>query len=194
MIFINHTDMLDGKIVLVEIRGPLNGQTSTDFEQYIEQLLEKGQCFIILDTHELEHVSSAGIGVTLFIQKKIAAHNGFLVLCNLPEEIITLYRLIGFDRIFTIAESTDEALKIMDKQLQIRMSPRDTEPGSVVEEGDTPVMEEAASPADEAVFENPLIVECADCKGLIRVKGSGHYLCPDCKAEFTVERDQTIVF
>ncbi len=41
---------------------------------------------------------------------------------------------------------------------------------------------------------DPFIVECKNCKTLIRIKQSGDYLCPTCKTELTVNSDQTVDF
>lgn len=204
MIFINHNEAKEGKIVIVEIQGALDSNTSTDFEEYINQLLDKEKKFIILNAAGLEFVSSAGIGVVLYIQKKILTRNGHFVICNISDEILSLYRFLGFDKLFKIADNSDEARQIMDKQIDLRDGmdlehlPGAPSPESIeIESLETPGNEAKYISADnEAVkeFENPIILECSECKSMIRVKKSGKYMCPDCKADFSVDADQTIVF
>jgi anti-anti-sigma factor len=207
MIFINHTDNLDGKVIVVEIKGILNSETSTDFEDYINQLLIKRKVFIILNMENLDHISSAGIGVILYIQKKIIASKGYFIICNVSEEISALYEILGFDKLIRITQSKDEALNIMKNQLTLiesesseKTASTETHMGSVI----SPDLEKkqftvesvnAQSVPDEGkTFEHPIILECAECKSMIRVKKSGNYICPDCKKEFLVEPDQTVVF
>ncbi len=211
MLFINHREIYDGNTVLIELKGPLNTVTSPDFEYYINQLIEKNKNFIILDARLMEYVSSEGIGVMLFIQKKLSSTNGFFVICNLPTEIMVLYRLLGFDRVLTIAHSPEDALHIIEKQMEMRESPQPVL--SSLEEVPVDMKHEAAreaGPPDEESgqalslpagdsealpeFQNPLIVECAQCRELVRVKRGGTYECPYCHTEFTVEKDQTIIF
>ena len=207
MIQIKLAETIDDKILIIEIDGALNSDTGHDFEKYINQLSEKNN-YIIIDAVNLEFISSEGIGVILYIQKKIMSNNGFLVICNISQEISTLFILLGFDDVLTIAANRDDAVQIMNKQLdkgdhskniqddnasQKKRSVKLTsieqlKPEDDVDEDFNPMRDE------EIEFENPLIIECAKCKGLIRVKKNGAYICPDCKAEFTVKNDQTILF
>jgi anti-anti-sigma factor len=201
MIFINHKEDLDGKVVIVDIKGALNSETSPDFEEYINHLLAKRKYFIILNAEGLEYISSAGIGVILYIQKKILLSRGFFIACSISAEISALYGVLGFDKIIKIDLNTGEAVKTMEKQLKlIESNSAETHENIKVEAEKADMPESDASEenfsvvADEISFEHPIILECASCKSMIRVKRSGHYICPDCKIEFLVEPDQTVVF
>jgi anti-sigma B factor antagonist len=215
MLFIHHTEISGGKIVIIEVKGGLDSVTSPDFEGYIDRLIEKGRYFIILDGQNLNYVSSEGIGVMLYIQKKIAAQNGFFIVSGLSSEIMTLYRLLGFERVIMLTFTKDEAVQTMEKQLEMRGIPEKGGARAGKPAASAPVMHETAPathaevhaeagrpdtlPADgtegaEVDFDNPLIVECTECKGLIRVRRSGGYQCPYCTTLFTVERDQTVIF
>ena len=203
MIFIDHKDEADGKITLVEIKGELDSSTSTDFEEHVNQLLAKKKIYIILNAEKLDYISSGGIGVILYLQKKILSLRGFFIICNISEEISALYSILGFDKIIKIAKTKDEALDIMEKQINMMQSEgfgahdRSIEPelpGSNPDLKRAHVGLETGEPDGETVFPQPLILECSNCKGLIRLKRSGTYICPDCKTEFVVEPDQTVVF
>ena len=207
MIFINHSEELGGKIIIVELKGALNSETSADFEEYINQLLQKKKLFLIINAEGLKYISSAGFGVFLYIQKKLMAAKGFFIVCSISEEIYSLYKLLGFDKIITIAGNKDEALNIIKKQMSLIESemsgksalnekpsysaPADSRAEKPASRGG---LSEISSDASDRTFANPIILECAECKGMIRVKKSGHYICPDCKAEFSVEPDQTVIF
>lgn len=204
MFFIEHTEMLDGWVTVVNIKGALNSETSSNFEEYINGLLEKKKEFIILDAQHLDYVSSNGIGLILYIQKKLSSHYGFFIILNLPDEIKTLFSLLGFDKIFTVARTMDEALQMMEKQIEVRdsgdMQPSDDMNDVVLTDSDLGRVEvqdkKHAIPitGEHIEFTTPVIAECTECKSLIRIKKSGNYLCPDCHAEFTVDQDQTILF
>ena len=209
MIFIDHEEALDGKIFIVEIKGSLNSETSTDFEEYINQLLEKKTIFIILDVKNLDYISSAGIGAILYIQKKILAKGGFLIITSISEEISTLFKLLGFDKVINFIGSKDEGIQIMNKQLNL-ISDQDNnqiieetiiekETSSISLKENSQAIETSSYGTVEEIeegkaFHDPIILECAECKSMIRVKKSGNYICPDCKSEFLVKSDQTIIF
>ncbi|HOO72844.1 MAG TPA: STAS domain-containing protein [Spirochaetota bacterium] len=207
MIYIKHTEVLDGKVSVVEIEGPLNSRTSPDFEEYINRLLEKKKHFILLNAAKLEYVSSEGIGLILFIQKKISENNGSFIIFNLPREIFSFYSLLGFDKIFRIAESRIEALQIMDRQLELReqgIQPETYESTDFAEKKTVDVQVSGEVSRSEDTVQKkagtgtggftPFVVECTGCGALVRVKQSGDFLCPDCNREFTVSDDRTITF
>lgn len=218
MIFIEHSETGNGMITVVSLGGYLDCQTSPDLERYIDQLLERDKKYIIFDAEKLEYMSSEGIGLVLYIHKRIAGNMGVFVLCNLKKEIITLYGILGFDKVLTITPSRDDAEGIVMKHIQLGTHPApmaargsdgdisvriieddDDEYGDDDRTGETGLREgkgaagETSRPEKEE-FEAPIVVECAECRGLIRVKKSGDYICPDCNTEFYVEDDQTVIF
>lgn len=216
MVFINHSDVLDGRVTIVDIEGALDSKTSPDFENYISQLLSKGKFFILLNSAKLSYVSSEGIGLILLIQKKIAENNGSFIIFNLPEEIRSLYALLGFDKVFRIANSRIEAMQIMDKNLELRERHGDIHhvPETKPEEQDYhskpdafeqditldiseqkgPQLEISERPRQTVTEFAPFIVECPQCSTMIRVKQRGDFLCPQCNIEFTVHNDKTVSF
>jgi len=219
MVFIKHMEILGGEAAIVEVEGALNSQTSPDFEDYINQLVEKNIFYILFDASRLEYVSSDGIGLALFIQKKLSQNNGFLVIYSLPDEVYSLFKLLGFDKIFTLAGSRIDAMQIMDRQIEMRGAPvgeagtltieKDALPAAAPDripempEENYPIPEAAGGVSGSAALMpekkgkeefDPVIVECMNCKSLIRVKKSGDYICPSCKIEFTVDAGRTVHF
>jgi anti-anti-sigma factor len=190
-VVITHSEILDSRAAVVEIDGPLDSRTSPDFEDYINRIIEKSIHFILFDAGGMSHVSSEGIGLLLILQKKVSEANGFFVIFNLTDEVATLYRLLGFDKVFRIAGSRSEALQILDRQRELReggASPEEGEPA-----GPEPVEELTPAPA-AAEVPRPAgprgnIIECASCHTLMRVSSAGDYLCPACGTVFSVPRD-----
>ncbi|MBP7739055.1 MAG: STAS domain-containing protein [Spirochaetes bacterium] len=214
---INHTEMFNGRGAIVEIDGPLDSVSSPGFEDYINKLLARNIVFILFDSGKLEYVSSEGIGLLLFLQRKIYETNGFFVIFNMPDEIMSLYTLLGFDKVFRIAKDRAEAVQVMDRQMELRKKGLKEEPPAAPAEEVTigPVdsmepLEEPApppkpeekpeigpetdapgpEPAPPGIQQRARIVECANCKSLMRVSRDGDYLCPHCNREFTVKSQE----
>lgn len=204
MIFISHSGIIDDKAMIVDVKGALDSTTSADFEDYINQLLAKRKSNIVINAQNIEYISSAGIGVILYIQKKILALKGMFIICSVPEEIQALFKLLGFDKVIRTAEDKAEAIQMMDKHFKLseeilkeqKHSKNQSQISSYSDSTETEisVLTQQAEIDGEKVFENPIILECSNCKSMIRVKKSGNYICPDCKAEFFVDSDQTVVF
>jgi len=226
MIFIEHGELLQGKISALSLKGKLDSETAGDFERFVAELLGKGRTFIIINAEQLEYCSSSGIGLILYLQKKVSSMKGMMVLQGLSPELKTLFTILGFDRLVSLAEGTEEAVTILEKQMQFldgpsreageprvqeAAVPEEVDVYEVVGEGeetsyparpaaDVEGKRESGEPApaparvDAPDFDVPLIVECAECKSFTRVLRSGNYICPECHTEFTVEKDQTIIF
>lgn len=223
MIFIDNQELSGGKISLLVLKGKLDSETAGDFESFVVQLLESGKRFILIDIEELEYCSSAGIGLLLYLQKKIVAAEGMMALSGASEELSTLFAILGLDRLLSLTESRKEGQVLLEKHMQFRQNaeqqkeedhsgeaPQPLEVFEVLEE-EKPSAESHPGPTRTeqlvsseiaadisgrggAEFEMPLVVECAECGTFTRVLRSGTYLCPECHTEFTVEKDQTIIF
>jgi anti-sigma B factor antagonist len=61
-----------------------------------------------VDFHELQYISSLGLGILLRTQKRLAASGGSLRLVRVSRHIREIFRFSGFDRIFPIEEETSE--------------------------------------------------------------------------------------
>ncbi len=210
MIFIEHSESPGGNIVTVDIKGYLDSTTCNDFEDYINRILEKNKTYIIINASGLEYVSSAGIGAILFIHRKVTSLKGALVICDLQDEVYSIYKLLGFEKILKIAGNRDEAAALIEKHIEFISNPETARKESIAGKevpAESPLWDVKSPDAinnrietkktdtdGNIIFEHPLIVECAECKHLLRAKMSGSYICPECHVEFSIEKDQTIIF
>ncbi|MBN2042047.1 MAG: STAS domain-containing protein [Spirochaetes bacterium] len=206
MIFISHSAVIDDKAIIVDVKGALNSENSADFEDYINQLLSRKKSNIVINAENIEYISSAGIGVILYIQKKVLAQKGMFIICSVTDEIQALFKLLGFDKVIRTAADKAEAIQIMDKHFKLEeeirkeqidimnQSQMNIDSGEIKTDSDNSLVMNFYKDNTEKVFENPIILECSNCKSMIRVKKSGNYICPDCKTEFFVDPDQTVTF
>ena len=224
MFFINHTDISEGSAAIIEIEGPLNSDSAPDFDDYVSKLADNNVIHLLLDMKNLDFISSEGIGAALMLQKSINSKNGAAVFFNLNYEITSLFKLLGFDRLFTIASDRADALQILDRHMELFQKERtDHNSGTAAGNDFTPFADESSIPdsgfsesdSDSfTVFEDitedteeedddilngnendeTFIIECVKCRSLIRIKESGDQLCPHCSAEFTVTDDKQAVF
>lgn len=208
MLFINHTGIGETSAAIIEADGPLNSDSAPDFDDYISKLMDNDIIFLLLDMQNLTFMSSEGIGAALILQKKVNEKNGLAVFFNLNYEITSLFKLLGFDSVFTIASDRAEALNILDRhmelfppELQHQTSDKKTDTEEIFEETlpDFPEPDKS-EPEDSGDIEivdhifEPFIIECIKCRSLIRIKEQGEQLCPYCSADFTVTDEKKAVF
>ncbi len=220
MIFIDHTEVLEGQVAVVDLAGPLDSDSSTEFEEYANRILDGETRYIILNMEKVDYISSAGIGLILYLQKTINRLGGYFVIFNLNAEIQSLFSLLGFDRVLSMAETRIESMEIIDRQMELRggeltdseniaeskteaeknqdftkipPSPQQTEENIPLHSQPKEEREPSLKP-EAAVHFDPFIIECNHCNSLIRIKAPGTYLCPDCSASFTVNNEMAVSY
>jgi len=96
--------------VIARVAGRLDGTTMQAAESELLALIGQGERRMLLDLTALEYISSAGLRVLLSAAKKMKASGGTIALFGLSANVREIFRLSGFDKIFSIYESQEEAL------------------------------------------------------------------------------------
>lgn len=99
-----------GKALVLSVTGRLDAVTAPIFEKRIARLVEEGETRLVLNLERLDYLSSAGLRAILSVAKKIPKSEGSLVVCNLVGMTREVFSISGFDGIFPVAESVEEAL------------------------------------------------------------------------------------
>ncbi|MGL4368535.1 MAG: hypothetical protein ACRCUT_02510, partial [Spirochaetota bacterium] len=124
-------------------------------------------------------------------------------LAGINREIASVLKVLGLYSELLISESAEEAREMMSRagggafrknpaenaeQPSAKSEPEKKKEVPPVIPGETEIQE------GETLFPQPLIVECEECSAFVRVHSSGAFMCPSCHAEFSVERDGTVIF
>ena len=100
MIIINK--QTDGDALKVRMAGRIDMQTAPQLDKDLKESLGAVKTLDI-DLGEVEYISSAGLRVLLGLYKTMSAQQGTMVLRNLQEDVFEIFKVTGFDSIFTIA-------------------------------------------------------------------------------------------
>ncbi|HEV2349979.1 MAG TPA: STAS domain-containing protein [Terriglobia bacterium] len=98
-----------GKVVVVKLIGRMDADTNKEFEAAVQQLVQEGSIYLVVDVNELLYINSAGLGSFLRNAKRAQEKGGALLLCNLKglvKEVFEMTRLIS---VFPVFESADAA-------------------------------------------------------------------------------------
>jgi anti-sigma B factor antagonist len=90
--------------------------------------LENGRRAVVIDLCETDLIDSGGLGVLVTLYRHAEELGGALVLANLNDELTGLLRLTKLDTIFTVANTTDEALAIAQGRRDMAGTPEPAEP------------------------------------------------------------------
>jgi anti-sigma B factor antagonist len=98
------------KVSVIEIIGNLDGNTSTEFQERLEPLVEAKGC-LVLDLTKCSYVSSAGLRVLLMLAKHLTAQEGRMALVAVCPEIKDVMEMTGFINFFKLYNTVEEAIK-----------------------------------------------------------------------------------
>ncbi|MFH1061153.1 MAG: STAS domain-containing protein [Pseudomonadota bacterium] len=86
--------------LLIAINGRLDAVTAPELDGYTEAELNQEKGEVLVDLHDLEYVSSAGLRALLNIAKQVENNGGKVAICGLRGEVQKVFELSGFTRIF----------------------------------------------------------------------------------------------
>ncbi len=83
-----------------EIR--LSGRLDASQVEVVREQLNSVEASCVVDFSALDYISSAGMGVLLGAQKRLSDGGHSLTLVNLNRHIREIFRIAGFDNVFSI--------------------------------------------------------------------------------------------
>lgn len=173
MLKITEKEVLRDKAAVISLNGTLSSETSAKLEDLMFDVLDRGIVNLIMDAENLAYISSAGLGALLSVIKSIKSKGGIFVIFGLNKEIRTLFRVLKIDETITIAAGLIDGLNTTERYIEEEFKPE----RSAVE-----------------TYGEGLLVECKSCASLIRIKGPGSFVCPDCKSAIYATGNMTVLF
>ena len=99
----------DGALI-VSVEGRVDGANARKFQKAVENVIGDGDGAVVLDMEDLSYISSAGLRSILLIAKGLQKRNSKFAVCSLQGPIREVFRIVGFDKIVSIYDSTGEAV------------------------------------------------------------------------------------
>jgi anti-sigma B factor antagonist len=97
-------------VVIVDVSGRMDAATSRDVETVLNSKIEGGSKKIVFNGEKLSYISSSGLRVILATLKRLRQDGGELALAALQPAPLEVIKMTGFDRIFTIYETSEQAV------------------------------------------------------------------------------------
>lgn len=101
------------QVIEVRITGFLDAHTVVSFEKTMEDLLERQYNRVIMDLGGLHYISSAGIGALMVLLQQLRRRQGDMVILQPSPKVHKILDLLGFTKIFHIAQDRDAALQTL---------------------------------------------------------------------------------
>ena len=92
MSHIKQTDLQEGKIVVLELKGNyVGGQETDDLRDAIKKLSEEGNLKLVVDLGEVSYLNSSALGVLIAAHANYAKRGGKIKLCQLNKNLENLF-------------------------------------------------------------------------------------------------------
>lgn len=105
-----------GSIVILELIGHLNTNTSAEAENSVNQFVDKKKDLqLIIDLKATDFVSSAGLRVFLSTFKKMKNKSCAFIICSPNDIVQEVLSISGFTTFLTVLPTREEALKALQK-------------------------------------------------------------------------------
>ena len=91
-----------GPVSILSVRGSIDSATFRELVERTDQVLNKGHVNLVLDLHEVNYVSSAGLVALQTIVGHAAGRGGKAVMSGITPRVSQVLEVTGFDKHFNI--------------------------------------------------------------------------------------------
>ena len=105
-------------VYIIEILGRMDSISSKEIEAKLYDVIEHNKN-IIIDLGAVDYISSVGLRVLLATLKKQKERDGSIRLASLQPFVRDIFKMTGFDRIFSISLDQEEAIDRFNDQARI---------------------------------------------------------------------------
>jgi anti-sigma B factor antagonist len=106
------SESIQGGLILL-INGELDASSSLDFDSHLKDLIGQGHKQFIFDGKGLAYIASAGLGVFISNKDDVYDQGGQFIFCNLSDNVLNVFSLLGLTDLFTFVPSKEEALDLI---------------------------------------------------------------------------------
>lgn len=98
----------DNKDIL-RLIGEVDASNSVLLDQSIQEIVQQGTSFLLIDGHELGYISSAGLGVFMSYLDDFSERGIRFAIFGLNDQVGEVFKILGLDRLITIVTDKSTA-------------------------------------------------------------------------------------
>lgn len=94
---------------IVTLHGRIDASAAPAVNKAVREAISEGAQHIIVELRDVTFLSSSGLRTLLLLARELRRDGGDLVLCALQPQVAEVFHLTGFDQIFQIHHTREEA-------------------------------------------------------------------------------------
>ena len=99
------------EISIVNITGSLDAHTAPQLDEVLSKLVQNKKFMLVINFGRLDYISSAGMGLFVGWIDNVRNNGGDILMIDLKPNVLKVFQILGFNRIFKIFKSEKEALE-----------------------------------------------------------------------------------
>lgn len=100
----------EGNADVVSVGGRLDAVTAPEYEKTVRELIANGTTRLVVDFHELDYISSAGLAEIIVTLKLIKEKNGQFSVANVHGNVLSVFNMCGIGNLVKIHDSVADAV------------------------------------------------------------------------------------
>jgi len=98
-------------ILVVDVKGDLDARVAADLKEGINDKIENGNNWLLVNLSEVPYMDSAGLGVLVSGLKNTNRKNGDLRVYGLQPDVKNIFELTRLNKVFQIFDNEETALE-----------------------------------------------------------------------------------
>lgn len=94
---------------VVSLSGRIDAATAPEVNRIVREAIHNGGKQIVVELRDVTFLSSSGLRALLLLSRELRREGGDLVLCALQPQVAEVFHLTGFDKIFQLHHTREEA-------------------------------------------------------------------------------------
>ncbi len=101
------------EVQVFELAGDLDFHTSPGLRDKLQEVIEKKLTKIVVNLKKVSYIDSSGLATFVEAFQKVKRYNGKLVLTELEPAVRSVFEIAKLDSVFLLANSEEEAFKLL---------------------------------------------------------------------------------
>ncbi len=97
-------------VSVIVLDGRIDSQGAIEVDQALQDAIAAGKHKMVLDMTDVAYISSAGLRILADVVTKCREAGGDLKLIALNRKVMRVFRIIGFDKFFSIYDTLEAAI------------------------------------------------------------------------------------